>query len=197
MDRRTMLRCLGAAALSPALNAAAGITCTPFYGGQTCNVGVDSAIADIVASDTQHQSQWCWAACIETVFRYWGHPVRQERIVSDAWGGVVNLPGTPVQIMGSLNRRWIDDNNRIFTVTSDVYSANAATAIQDLTAGMPLIVGSMGHAMVLTAMTYVQTMYGWNVNAAIVRDPWPGRGRRVLTPQEWYAMNFASRIRIA
>jgi hypothetical protein len=61
-------------------------------------------------------------------------------------------------------------------------------AAQDLAADMPLIVGTMGHAMVLTALTYNRDGYGSGVvTGAIVRDPWPypglRDGRRVLSPQ--------------
>jgi hypothetical protein len=82
-------------------------------------------------------------------------------------------------------------------VQGDVFSANAITAAQDLSANMPLIVGAMGHAMVLTALTYWRDVYGrGQVVDAVVRDPWPGRGRRSLTPQEWYSVNFLIRIRV-
>jgi hypothetical protein len=78
-----------------------------------------------------------------------------------------------------------------------VYSANPITAAQDLAQDMPLIIGTMGHAMVLTALSYVLDRSGnGSVTAAIVRDPWPDRGRRVLSAQEWYRASFLARIRV-
>lgn len=72
------------------------------------------------------------------------------------------------------------------------------TAAQDLTNNMPLIIGTMGHAMVLTSLRYARDVNGnGQVNAAIVRDPWPNRGRRVLTAQEWYSTSFLVRIRVS
>jgi hypothetical protein len=71
------------------------------------------------------------------------------------------------------------------------------TAAQDLAADMPLIIGTMGHAMVLSRLDYLVDQYGrGEVKWATVRDPWPGRGRRVLSPQEWYNISFAARIRV-
>ena len=53
------------------------------------------------------------------------------------------------------------------------------TAAQDLAENHPLIIGTGGHAVVLTAVTYVQDEWGHSdVTSAIVRDPWPGRGRQ-------------------
>ncbi|MEY8689180.1 MAG: papain-like cysteine protease family protein [Leptothrix sp. (in: b-proteobacteria)] len=203
MNRRTFLLSAASsgAALLP-LTSHARLSCGPFVppGVQQCEAGIDSSIAHIAAAAVggQHLSQWCWAACIEMVFTYYGHPVQQERIVSETWGAIVNLPGQPGQILENLNRDWTDEDGNDFSVSGDAYSANPITAAQDLSQDMPLIIGTMGHAVVLTSLVYVRDGFGrGNVNAAIVRDPWPGRGRRVLTPQEWFNINFAARIRVS
>jgi hypothetical protein len=185
---------------SPAL---ALLNCTPFnpYTGlQQCEAGIASGVAAVTAASVggQHLNQWCWAACIEMVFRYYGFSVPQERIVAETWGGIVNLPGDPSQILANLNRPWTDERGRSFSVSGDAYSANPLTAAQDLAGNMPLIIGTMGHAMVLSALTYVRNSFGGgDVMAAVVRDPWPGRGRRVLSAQEWYGTTFLARVRVA
>ena len=131
------------------------------------------------------------------VFRYYGFRVPQESIVEQTWGEIVNLPGQPAQILANLNRLWFDADNRPFSVSGDVYTANPMTASQDLSRNMPLIMGTMGHAMVLTSLKYVVNRSGQgDVIAAVVRDPWPGRDRRVLNPQEWYNTDFLARIRV-
>lgn len=168
-------------------------------GIQQCESGIGSQMMHVAAASTagQHQSQWCWAACIEMVFRYYGYSVSQERIVRETWGQIVNLPGQPDQILQNLNRLWKDDFGRVFSVSGDVYSAEPVTAAQDLSNDMPLIIGTMGHAMVLTSLEYFRDQYArGQVTKAIVRDPWPGRGRRVLSAQEWFSTNFLARIRI-
>ena len=196
MNRRAFLTSVAAVAVSPAFTAFARVACGPFYNGvQACEAGIQSSL--LAVSAVQRMPEWCWAACIETVFAYYGHRVPQEQIVRETWGQIVNLPGQPEQIIRDLNRDWTDVNGETFSVSGDVFSANPITAAQDLSEDMPLIIGTMGHAMVLSSLTYLRNAYGQGeVKAAVVRDPWPGRGRRVLTPQEWYGTQFLARIRV-
>jgi hypothetical protein len=161
-----------------------------------CQVGIDSDLVPVTAP--QQQSEWCWAACISMIFAYYDHPVSQQRIVKETWGSIVNVPGTPAAILRDLNRHWTDDADDDFRVAGDVFSANAANATRDLADDKPLILGTGGHAVVLTAMSYALDIYGvWVVNSAIVRDPWPGVGRRGLSPAQWNAVSFAVRIRVS
>lgn len=199
MDRRGFLGAAAAATLvgvTPESSMAA-LACGPFVppGVQGCEVGIESVISPIYAF--QQESEWCWAACIEAVFRYYGHPVPQARIVAETWGAIVNLPGQPQQILMDLNRPWRDDLGGTFRVGGDVLSANPITAAQDLARDMPLIIGSMGHAMVLSGLDYIRDGFGrGDVRAAFVHDPMPGVGSRVLSPQEWYSAMFLVRIRV-
>jgi len=175
-------------------------TCQPQADGtQRCAVGLRSEVigATTAAVGGQRQSQWCWAASISTVLRYHGFEVSQRRIVAETFGQVVNMPGSAQHIVGALNRVWTDDHGRRFMVQADASSASPLTAAQDLAANEPLIIGTLGHAMVLTALDY--TADGWGnfyVTDAVVRDPWPGRGRRSLAPQEWYGTQLLVRIRV-
>jgi hypothetical protein len=177
-----------------------GLSCSPFdrNGVQQCEAGIDSSILDVVASDTQHASEWCWAACIQAVFAYYGHSIDQEQIVEQAYGDVLNLPGTPQQILSALNRQWTDSDGREFVAQGNTLSTNAITAAQDLASNHPLIIGALGHAMVLTSLTYFRNVSGQgNVILAEVRDPWPYNPRhRPLSPDEWYSISFAARIRV-
>ena len=138
MNRRGFLVSSGAAAVAAFLpnQSFANQMCGPFVppGVQQCESGIDSSLAHVTAAAVggQHLSQWCWAACIEMVFRYYGHSVPQERIVTETWGGIVNLPGQPGQILANLNRGWTDQAGDDFSVSGDVYSANPITAAQDL-----------------------------------------------------------------
>ena len=201
MKRRDLLTALVPVFSLAIPNSAIGVLrCGRFnsQGVQECEARIDSSIATVtVGSRQQYLSQWCWAACIEMVFRYYGFRVSQTRIVQETWGSIVNLPGNPRQILANLNGPWIDDRGREFGVIGDVYSANPMTASQDLAEDMPLIIGTTGHAMVLTSLRYLRNQFGnGQITAAVVRDPWPGRGRRILSPQEWYGTNFLARIRL-
>jgi Papain-like cysteine protease AvrRpt2 len=206
MERRDFFKRASQFGLMLGIQAYAGtlfadLRCTQFVppGVQTCEAGIESSILDAQVLDSvQHRSEWCWAACIAMVFDYYRHPVAQERIVQQTWGSIVNVPGQPGQIIADLNRPWVDARGQHFHASGDVYSVNAITAAQDLAANHPLIIGSLGHAMVLTDLVYLRDAYGrGQPQQAVVRDPWPGRGRRQLTPQEWYAIQFAARIRVS
>ena len=210
MNRRDFLRysalaLAGGAVLAPG-DVMALLRCQdyPQQSTRQCEAGIDSNVLHVTAGAVggQHTDQWCWAACIAMIFRYYGFFVPQERIVQETWGQIYNLPADPYTILMNLNRPWIDNNGRAFMVQGDVYSANVATAAEDLANNMPLIIGTMGHAMVLTSMVYYcsgWTGYAWTscgVNAAVVRDPWPGRGRRQLSPREWMSTTFLARVRV-
>jgi hypothetical protein len=203
MDRRKFIEtlgrfgCLGVSSLLISQQLKADLQCTPYNqaGIQQCQVGIESRLIPVTA--IQRMPEWCWAASISMVFRYYGFQVSQERIVTETWGDIVNVPAGPDQILRDLNRPWKDDDKNKFRANGESYDANPITASQDLAQNMPLIIGSMGHAMVLTSLVYLRdTMGRGTVQQAIVRDPWPGRGRRVLTAPEWYGAQFLARIRV-
>jgi ABC-type bacteriocin/lantibiotic exporter with double-glycine peptidase domain len=201
LDRRNLIKALGAAAgasLVP-IGLKGALSCgqpMPPYGIRPCTAGIPSDRMNTVYA-TQQMPEWCWAACLEMVFAYWGHPVSQQEIVRQTWGGLVNMPAQPYQIVQDLNRSWVDSGGNRFSVSGDVFSANAVTAAQDLAGDMPLILGSLGHAMVLTAITYnVAPNSQGATTGALVRDPLPGRGMRALSPQEWAGTLLLARIRI-
>jgi hypothetical protein len=163
---------------------------------EVCTAGVPSVT---FKQAYQEKEAWCWAACISMVFDFYGHPVDQARIVKETWGVAANMPGSPAGILRDLNRRWTDDHGKNFVCQGDMLSVNLNTAIQDLQAGHPLIIGAIGHATVLTAVTCAVDTFTtqFTVQQVVVRDPWPGSGgRRLLSPMEWASINFAARIRL-
>jgi len=169
----------------------------PPYGIQSCVAGIPEDRMNMVFA-YQQASEWCWAASIQMVFAYWGHVLSQQEIVRQTWGVLTNMPAQPGQLVADLNRRWIGSSGEAFTSAADVFSANGATAAQDLAGEMPLIIGSLGHAMVLTAVSYDRAPNGaGSVTGALVRDPWPGRGgRRPLTAAEAGGTMLLARIRV-
>jgi hypothetical protein len=179
-----------------------GLNCGPFnnYGIQRCVAGINSDILNVTGRglDPQEFNQWCWAASIQAIFHYYGHSISQERIVQETFGQVINMPAQPNVILAALNRYWVDDSGRQFMVQANSFSASPITAAQDLASDNPLIIGTMGHAMVLTALEYERNGYGQgSVITAVVRDPWPDNARRrVLSPQEWINTRFLARIRV-
>lgn len=177
-----------------------GVSCSNFnaFGVQRCNAGIDSSILNVVASDSQRANQWCWAASIEAVLNYYGYNITQEDIVFQTWGQIRNMPGTPRDILTALNKVYVDRDGKRFRVSANALTANHITAAQDLANNKPLIIGTLGHAMVLTAVQYDRDRNGnGQIVNAIVRDPWPeSPGRRSLTPNEWNKTSFLVRIRV-
>ncbi len=164
---------------------------------EVCTTGIPSIT---FKQAFQQQNEWCWAACISVVFEYYKHAVDQQRIVKETWGTVADMPGQPRDILRELNKRWRDDDGHEFQCEGDMLSVNVNTAVEDLIDDHPLIIGALGHATVLTAITSavdtITTQYV--IQEVIVRDPWPGSGgRRLLSPMEWASINFAARIRVA
>lgn len=143
--------------------------------------------------EPQYQSEWCWAACISMVFDYYGHPVSQQRVVTEAYGAPYNIPaGSGFVIARSLSRSWIDDRGRpfrsslraAFDAQAGVSAINNAVVVSAVAAGHPLIVGARTHATVVTAVSYVPTPVGPRITGVGVFDPWPGIGTRQLQPDE-------------
>ena len=200
MTRRDCLRTAGGLAAAAFFGKSYGaVQCgqpVPPFGLQGCIAGIPQERLNTITV-VQQASEWCWAACIQMVFSYWGHPVSQQQIVQETWGGIADMPAQPQTIVQDLNRSWRDRNGDQFSASGDVFSANAVTAAQDLAQEMPLIIGSLGHAMVLTAVSYNRTANGQGqLTGAMVRDPLPGRGRRQLTPMEAAAEMLLVRIRV-
>ena len=129
-------------------------------------------------NDPQRQPEWCWAASVSDVFRYYGHPISQETIVRAVYGTTVNLPAfSSEKIAELLNRDWKDDNGKRFrsrlTAAYDalagVNAINNAIMIENLRASRPLVVCNTHHCMVITEATFTQ----FRVLSVGVFDPWP------------------------
>ena len=55
------------------------------------------------SSGRQRQTNWCWAASIQMVLNYHGINASQEEIVARCFGELVDRPGQPADILGTLN----------------------------------------------------------------------------------------------
>ena len=189
----------------PSRQAQAALRCVRAdpYGTEYCQAGIDNRMRSVTAS--QWNSQWCWAACISAVFAFHGFVVDQRRIVEATYGRIVNLPAHGPAIAAATSRDWTTDDGQRFRASCDVLwdsqfhvgrPSAAADAAHELAQDQPLIIGTGGHAMVLTAMSYVRYPNGaGEPKEAVVRDPWPDSGRRSLSAQEWYGTSFLARFR--
>lgn len=208
MNRREFVALTGATALGTLLpsSSQAALQCTPYnwQGIQQCRAGVQIGR---IRTAGQRCPNWCWAACIETVFFLNGYSVDQESIVRRLYPSLACSTATGFEIANVTSGSWTDRNGRRFRarvnplldLSLGMANWNAAAQVaSELAAGRPVINGALGHATVLTAMTYVRDQYGSGMpREIIVRDPWPGRrNRRVLTAQEAQATFFIAAVHV-
>ncbi|MDX2179588.1 MAG: papain-like cysteine protease family protein [Bryobacteraceae bacterium] len=173
------------------------------FGNQMCTVGIPSAQFNFSYASQRGQN-WCWAACIEMILRHYGCGVPQERVVMETFGTLVDSRADHNIILRNLNRVWQTPSGS-FRVGSDFLTVPPHVAAHALKDESPIIVGTMGHAMVLTAMTYIRAANGaGQPTEMIVRDPWPynlapsplfgpngpgAQGRRSLNQQQQFGLN--------
>jgi hypothetical protein len=148
----------------------------------------------IAAQSTQNKTNWCWAACVQMVLRYQNLDVRQDVIVTKAYGSTVNQPADCGVIANAANN-WNIGGKTIRTYQQS--SANGPQLVDDLARKYPVIIGlnipgqNIGHAYVLTAIFYTRNAQNqivpWKV---VLRDPWPNNPSRLELPWD----NFRSRI---
>lgn len=174
----------------------------------SCNAGVCTAQVDFTelqeAYSSQKNSEWCWAASISMLFDCYGYSVSQERIVSEVYGSPLNMPsGAAIHMAQLLNRNWRDDDGKSFKsrlqgaydFDAKVDSLTNQMLIEELDNDHPMIIGAGGHAMLLTAIEYMESPLGPRVLLCGVLDPWPGRGARNLTPPEMLRIEFGGIMR--
>ena len=205
LDRRKFITIAGASLALPITAQAAGY-CTGFnnQGIARCEIGV---VLNTVRTARQQCPQWCWAAAIQTIFDYAGYNVSQTQIVERLYPDRRCATANSRQILQTIEGRWQDRNGRRFYASPvpvldlqmGVWNPSAGSHVATALAnGYPLISGAVGHATVLTAMSYLKDVYGKIlVQSVTLRDPWPGRpNKRYLTPQEAYGTSFLAGIDI-
>jgi len=153
----------------------------------------------------QRMQNWCWAACIQMVLNYHGLYIKQEEIVAKVFGGMVDAPAGPDQIMRALQGWAPDQRGRMSQIEADSRNLDPVSVIQDLEYRWPLIVGltgvqgATGHAYVLTAVYYHLNAYGQpQIFRVVLRDPYPTKQSRLeMSMEEFMARcTFATRVHV-
>lgn len=151
---------------------------------QPTYVGIPSENFNYFAS-AQNNSNWCWAASLQMIFNYYGINITQEQIVQrsygvDPYGNLPNWTGSFEVITANLNNWNVDNTGRQYQVTSALYwgAPSPIYLINELAAQRPVLIGyksgpNSGHAVVITAASYIQTYAGPQIQSIVVRDPWP------------------------
>jgi hypothetical protein len=153
---------------------------------QPTYVGIQSTNFNYFASSQRNQN-WCWAASIQMILNYYGVHITQEQIVArsygvNSFGQLPNWTGSFQVITANLNNWSIDNSGRRYSVIASLNSGAPSPAylIQELSSLRPVLIGyqsspTSGHAVVITACSYIQTAYGPSIQSIIVRDPWPSQ----------------------
>lgn len=196
-----------AAAFGGASSALAAMNCSPYSPGvNLCTVGVPSLSVDSARS--QDCSEWCWAACIASIFRLNGYEVSQRRIAAKVFGSDICRSAAGPQVIYAINGDWESEDGERFRAYGEpladfqfgVFRPDAVLqAANSLRSGQPLINGAVRHATVLTAMSYlIDAMGRSQIVKLTVRDPWNPSGRsairRDLSVNEAYGTNFLARV---
>jgi hypothetical protein len=146
-------------------------------------IGIDGyKMDDIMVA--QNNSFWCWAASIQMVLKYYDLHVPQDSIVKNVYGLDENdeLPdyGATMEVMNkTLNTTDIDTNGVHYSIEATMGKGAPVPAvlIRELSNKNPVIIGydtgEGGHAVVVTAVSFVNTANGPKITSIVVRDPMP------------------------
>lgn len=166
--------------------------------------GIDARLGEVVAD--RPGAAWCWAACVGAIARLHGQALDQRRIVGQLHDRQPDLPAWGASVAAATTRRWLSDDYRWFACRCDVVwdgapggerAGAAITAARLLADGHPPILGASGHAVLLTAITFARDGSGnGQPLAAVLRDPWPGAGRRALRPADWTGARFLAKLNV-
>ena len=153
----------------------------------------------------QRMQNWCWAACIQMVLNWHGLYIDQEQIVKRVFGGAVDRPAKPDQLLQALRGKVPDSRGGYSQIVADYANITPASVIQDLEQRWPLVVGlsgagQTGHAYVMTAAYFYMDQYTNQpvIYRVVLRDPYPTRQSRVEMNMNDFARRctFATRIHV-
>lgn len=133
----------------------------------------------------QRSQNWCWAACTQMVLNYQGVNASQEQIVARVFGSQVDRPGSAQNIVQGASGWYVD--GRTLSAKSD-NSMIPQKLIDDLVNKYPLVIGlsmpgqDVGHAYVLTGLSFQKQGNSIYPRSVILRDPWPDNpSRKVIS----------------
>lgn len=151
--------------------------------------GIKSDIMDSVYAK-QNDTNWCWAACIEMIAKYNGLNISQEYFATNycgvnTYGRIKNCPAPVNVITENLNwcayTGWNRKKTHCIKTSVHYGKPNVETLIALLRQNKPVIIAyknrgsEIGHAVVLTGISFDATVFGNELNYIIVRDPANGK----------------------
>ncbi len=176
----------------------------------TYSAGIDTRNFNIIYSH-QRQTNWCAAACIQTIAAHYGIEISQEDLArnhcaTDHFNNPRNCPATDYVITGNLNFCHNIYHNQLKRVcissTLEKGDIDFNAVIRELQENRPVMVAyrpqgsSIGHAVIITGITWQCDNGIHYIQQLVIRDPWPSQeninnyGRKVITN----VRDFESRI---
>lgn len=201
MQRRDFLKGLVSGTATCASGTAAYAWYPSYY-----RVGLSDAQVFKVAQSCEN---WCWAACCQSVFATSGFDIPQEHFVQKAFGTKETCAtATGTLIRDTVTGSWVDQRGQNVVAQSQVIldryngvqTGDPVRAIADeLYQGRPMLIGTRGHAMIITYMHYSQNAnFGLNIHQLRVFDPDPTQPRmRDLSVQEQIEAEFLATVSLA
>lgn len=188
MNRRAFLRTCLATGLASAWRLDAQQNCVALPGAAGCEVKLPFPQV-LLASTLQQCPEWCWAASLSMVFKFFGHPLDQKELVMSAYGSLACAPGSNSQIANDLSSSWTDEDGDDFTSAitaaydydAGVVAINNLIIINELQNGRPLLYCNSHHAMVVCGLDYRTNGAQLAVDRVYVMDPWPYAGITSVT----------------
>lgn len=178
MHRRQFLGLSGLALLGQAVKAQC-VQLRPGVFGCHTSLSVPQII---LAATLQQCPEWCWAASLSAVFKFFNHPLDQKKIVLDNYHQLVCMPAlSATQIAADANRGWVDDfgqnfRSRItaaYDAQAGVLAINNAIIVNEVLHGRPLLYCNRSHCMVICGVYYRPSNWGPLIDRVDVMDPWP------------------------
>jgi hypothetical protein len=163
-------------------------------------IGVDDWRIELSAA-MQNNSQWCWAACIQILFKYYRMEVSQEEIVNRTMGKtdadlLPNIPGNIKNITENLNNWSFDKSGYLFRVQALSYigAPKPSFLIKELSTKHPIMIGyktkkNSDHAVIIISAKCKKELFSNNIESIMIYDPYPGMGY-----QEYPGLDLAKRI---
>jgi hypothetical protein len=161
----------------------------PFFAPTRFFAGIRSDVMDSVYAK-QNNTNWCWAACIEMIAKYHGLAINQEYFAHSYCGvstngRIVNCPAPVDVITENLNwcayTGWNKRKSHCIRTSVHYGKPNIESLITLLKQNKPVIIAyknrgsNVGHAVVLTGISFDETVFGNELNYIIVRDPTNGK----------------------
>jgi hypothetical protein len=160
---------------------------------QVCRVAVSRPIVPVQAGS--NSSAGSWLACLQMVFKSYGHAVPLQSLIRDVYQG--SVPKEPWKDLSPLSRPISNDKGHGFAAITETLHVSAVEAAGLLAEDQPLIIGAFGHPVLLTAIRYSGDPLGpMTIRDAEVIDPQRPHVRRTVSSPEWVNVTFIHRVAV-